>query len=321
MQMADPVVALKKRAHASAPATVANVSCGFDVFGFAVAHPADEVYVALNSSGEVTLAGIEGDGGMLPREAGKNTAAVAVINYLRTVHWPIGAAITLKKNLPLGSGMGSSAASAVAAVLAINALHPHPLPRPALLPFVLEAERMACGAAHADNAAPSLLGGFVLIRSYEPLDVVPIPCPASLRCVLVHPHIEVKTKDARLVMKQSVPLRDAITQWGNTAGLVAGLMKNDFSLIARSLEDVVAEPVRSLLIPDFYRIREEAKKAGALGCGISGSGPSLFALTQGEETANGVGRRIQELFRQAGLASDVFVSGINTEGGRVHEVV
>jgi homoserine kinase len=318
--MAESFLSGKSRAQASAPATVANVSCGFDVFGFAIHQPADEVTAQLNSSGEVTIK-TEGDGGALPQDVLKNTASVAVIGYLRAVNWPVGVALTLKKKLPLGSGMGSSAASAAAAVLAVNALHPQPLSRPELLPFVLEAERTACGAAHADNAAPALLGGFVLIRSYDPIDVVTIPCPASLCCVVVHPHIEIKTKDARRVMRASVPMRDAITQWGNTAGLVAGLMKNDFPLISRSLQDVVAEPVRAMLIPDFYLIQSEAKKAGALGCGISGSGPSLFALTDGHAAATVVGHRMQQLFRQAGVDSDLFISGINGEGGRVHGVV
>jgi homoserine kinase len=300
---------------------VANVSCGFDVFGFAVAEPVDEVRVELTASTEVKIESISGDGGLLPLDASRNTAGVAVQKFLAHTGWTTGVSIQLNKNLPLGSGMGSSAASAVAAVLAINALYPEPLPRNELLPFALEAERIACGAAHADNAAPALLGGFTLIRSYAPLDVISIACPLHLYCVLVHPHIEVKTKDARLVMKASVPMRDAITQWGNTAGLVAGLLQNDFGLIGRSLQDVVAEPVRAMLIPGFYTIQQQARKAGALGCGISGSGPSLFALTQGINLAHSVGQTIQAEFEKAGLRSDVFVSGINTTGGRVYDVV
>lgn len=316
MRMADP-----QTATASAPATVANVSCGFDVFGFAVEQPSDVVCIQLRAAPGVHIVSISGDHGLLPREAARNTAGVAVQHYLNHTGWKAGANIEVQKNLPLGSGMGSSAASAVAAVLAINALHPHPLPRRELLPFVLEAERIACGTAHADNAAPSLLGGFTLIRSYEPLDVVPINCPSDIRCVLVHPHLEVKTKEARQVLKTSVPLRDAITQWGNTAGLVAGLLTADYGLISRSLQDVVAEPARALLIPGFDAIRQRAAAAGALGCGISGSGPSLFALTRGTETAQAVGRAIQEAFAATGLRSDVFISAINTTGGRVYDVV
>lgn len=316
MRMANP-----KTATASAPATVANVSCGFDVFGFAVARPADEVRIALTPTTDVRIISITGDQGILPTDASKNTAGVAVQMYLSHTGWKTGVNLELRKNLPLGSGMGSSAASAVAAVLAINALHPQPMLRKDLLPFALEAERVACGAAHADNAAPSLLGGFTLIRSYNPLDVVRIACPPELHCVLVHPHIEVKTKDARNVMKTSVPMRDAITQWGNTAGLVAGLLTSDFELIGRSLQDVVAEPVRALLIPGFHRIQHRAKEVGALGCGISGSGPSLFALTRGSEAAHAVGHAIQTEFANAGLASDVFVSEINLTGGQVYDVV
>lgn len=316
MRMADP-----QTATASAPATVANVSCGFDVFGFAVEQPSDVVRIQLSTAPGVHIVSVSGDHGMLPREAARNTAGVAVQNYLTQTGWKTGAKIELQKNLPLGSGMGSSAASAVAAVLAINALHPDPLPRMALLPFALEAERIACGAAHADNAAPSLLGGFTLIRSYDPLDVVPITCPSDIRCVLVHPHLEVKTKDAREVLRTTVPLRDAVTQWGNTAGLVAGLLTADYALISRSLHDVVAEPVRALLIPGFDAIRQHAAAAGALGCGISGSGPSLFALTRGSETAQTVGHAIQDAFAATGLRSDVFISAINTTGGRVYDVV
>src|SRR5688572_30846351 len=172
--------------------------------------------------------------------------------------------------------MGSSAASSVAALVAINHLHDNPFQREQLLPFAMEAERVACGSAHADNVAPSLPGGFVLIRGYDPLDVVSIPTPENLFCTLVHPHLELKTQDSRQVLRSTIPLKDAITQWGNIAGLIAGLMKPDFGLIGRSLKDVVAEPVRALLIPGFDIIKEKAVGAGALGCGISGSGPTIF---------------------------------------------
>lgn len=306
-----------KTIRAFAPATVANVSCGFDVFGFAVDQPGDEVELTLTRGHEVFIKKIEGDGGRLPLDAGKNTAGVAVTAFLNALDTRQGVDITLFKNLPLGSGMGSSAASSVAALVAINHLMGEPFTKKELLPFAMEAERVACGSAHADNVAPSLLGGFVLVRSYSPLDVVSIPTPPELFCTLVHPQLELKTEDSRQVLRSSIPLKDAITQWGNIAGLVAGLMKPDFGLIGRSLKDVVAEPVRSLLIPDFQLMKEQAVEAGALGCGISGSGPTLFALSTEKQLACNVGKVIQQQFTKLNLKSEVYISRINDKGAKV----
>ena len=306
-----------KSIRASAPATVANVSCGFDIFGFAVEAPADEVEVFLTDTPGVVIKNIIGDGGRLPLEASRNTAGVGVEAFLKSVGSRYGAEIVLYKNLPLGSGMGSSAASSAAALVAINALHGDPLTREQLLPFAMEAERIACGSAHADNVAPSLLGGFVLIRGYQPLDVTSIPTPPDLFCTLVHPHIELKTEDSRRVLKLTIPMRDAVVQWGNIAGLVAGLMKPDYGLISRSLSDVVAEPVRSVLIPGFDEVKAQAGKSGALGCGISGSGPTIFALSREKETAELTGANIREQFARLGLESDVYVSPINQTGARI----
>jgi len=306
-----------KTVRAYAPATVANVSCGFDVFGFAVDQPGDEVELVLNKTTDVTIRRIEGDGGRLPLEAMKNTAGVAVNAFLKALDSRQGVEITLFKNLPLGSGMGSSAASSVAALVGINHLLGEPFTKKELLPFAMEAERVACGSAHADNVAPSLLGGFVLIRGYSPLDVVSIPTPPELFCTLVHPQLELKTEDSRQVLKTSVSLKDAITQWGNIAGLVAGLMKPDFGLISRSLKDVIAEPVRSLLIPGFDEMKARAAEAGALGCGISGSGPTLFALSTEKQLACNVGKAIQEQFEKLKLKSEVYISRINDRGAKV----
>lgn len=306
-----------KTIKAFAPATVANVSCGFDVFGFAVEQPADEVTLTLTKKPGVTITKISGDGGRLPLEAEKNTAGVAVLSFLKSIESDAGVEIELTKNLPLGSGMGSSAASAAAALAGINYLLGEPLSRRELLPFAMESERIACGSAHADNVAPSLLGGFVLIRGYEPLDVVSIPTPENLFCTLVHPHLELKTQDSRQVLRSTIPLKDAITQWGNIAGLVAGLMKPDFGLIGRSLKDVVAEPVRALLIPGFDVIKEKAVEAGALGCGISGSGPTIFALSTEKEIAIRTGKVIQQEFKKLKLESETYISKINTIGAKV----
>ena len=310
---------MMKSAKAIAPATVANVSCGFDIFGFAVEAPADEVILTLKKEPGVVIKTITGDGGKLPLESDRNTSGVAVEAFLKEVDSDQGVEIVLHKKLPLGSGMGSSAASSVAALVAINHLFDDRYSREQLLPFAMEAERIACGSAHADNVAPSLLGGFVLIRGYDPLDVTRIPTPANLYCTLVHPHLELKTSDSRRVLKSSIPLKDAITQWGNIAGLVVGLMKPDYGLIMRSLSDVVAEPIRSVLIPGFDAIKAAAIRGGALGCGISGSGPTIFALSTEYSIANKVAETIQQQFSNMKLRSDVFVSKINDEGARIVE--
>ncbi len=306
-----------KKIKAFAPATVANVSCGFDVFGFAVDAPGDEVIMHLKDEPGVVITKITGDQGRLPLEAERNTSGVAVQAFLKAIKSDQGVSIELNKYLPLGSGMGSSAASSVAALVAINQLMNEPFTREQLLPFAMEAERIACGSAHADNVAPSLLGGFVLIRGYDPLDVTQIPVPDKLFCTLVHPHLELKTEDSRRVLKPTISIKDAITQWGNIAGLVVGLMKPDYGLISRSLKDVVAEPIRSVLIPGFDTIKASAIKAGALGCGISGSGPTIFVLSNDSATATKAGEAIQQEFLNINLKSEMYVSKINQTGARI----
>jgi len=309
----------KRSVKVFAPASIGNVSCGFDVLGLSVQSPGDEVFISLNESDEVTMKSIVGDDGRLPLEASKNTAGVAVIEFLKSIGSKQGAEIDLYKNLPLGSGMGSSAASAVAAVVAINHLMGEPLKREDLLPFVMEAERVACGSAHADNVAPSLLGGLILIRQNHPLDIISIPTPKELVCVLVHPHVEVKTKDARSVLKSTISLKDGITQWANTAALVAGMMKDDYELIGRSLVDVVAEPLRSDLIPGFANVKKTAMQNGALGCGISGSGPTIFCLCKGTTNAQKAGNAIQQEFNNMKLESEIYISEVNRKGAYIIE--
>jgi homoserine kinase len=257
---------------------------------------------------------ISGDGGRLPREPDRNTAAVAAAGLLRSIDFPFGVEIALEKQMPLSSGLGSSAASAVAAVFATNELAGAPLGPREMLPFTMEAERAACGSAHADNVAPALFGGFVLIRSYDPLDVVRLPVPPGITCAIAHPHTELRTEDARRVLKKEIPLAAATRQWGNLAALVAALFSGDMPLLSRSLQDVVAEPARSLLIPGFDAVKVAAREAGALGCSISGSGPSVFALCVGEAQARAAGRAMVDAFARAGLASDLFVSAVNTKG-------
>lgn len=301
-----------------APATVANVACGFDIFGFAVDTPGDRITLTLRDEPGVRITDIIGDDGRLPREAHRNTAGIAIQAYLRHMNQPdLGVDAVLYKQMPLGSGLGSSAASAVAGVFAINELLDRPLTTRQLIPFAMEGERIACGSAHADNVGPSLLGGFVVIRSYQPLDVIQIETQAHLFCTLVHPDIEVNTKDARFILKNEVSLKNTITQMGNVAGLIAGLMTPDYDLISRSLVDVIIEPVRSILIPEFHEVKQAALENGALGCSLSGSGPSMFALSRDAETARRVGAAMQQAFLSVGITSESYVSEINRQGPKV----
>jgi homoserine kinase len=300
-----------------APATVANVACGFDIFGFAVDNPGDEVVLTKSESAEVRITAIHGDEGRLPLNAEKNTASVAIKALLQHLQYDKGFDIELYKKMPLGSGLGSSAASAVAGVYAANMLLGSPLTPQQLLPFAMEGERLACGTAHADNVAPALMGGFVLVRSYDPLDVIKIPVPGNLYCTIVHPDIEVNTKDARDILKSQIPLKSAVIQSGNAAGLIAGLIQQDLALIGRSLQDVIIEPVRSLLIPGFEEAKKAILNAGALGCSISGSGPSIFALSADRETATKAGAAVKQVFQQLSISSQTYVSKINQEGPRV----
>lgn len=298
-----------------APATVANVSCGFDIFGFAIEEPGDVVEIQRRDAPGVVIKDIFGDEGRLPRKAEKNTVTGVMLHLLKHLEInDFGCEVTLHKNMPLGSGMGSSAASAVAGVVAMNELLGCPLSRTELLPFAMEGERIASGSAHADNVGPALLGGFVIIRSYAPLDIFSIPVPKDLYCTLVHPDIEINTKDARYILRDEVSLKNTISQMGNVAGLVAGLMKEDYDLISRSMVDVIIEPVRSILIPEFNFVKQAALDNGALGCSISGSGPSMFALSRGVENARKVGAAMQKTFFNAGIDSSSHVSLINKGG-------
>jgi len=305
---------MKESIKVFAPATVANVSCGFDVLGFAVDAPGDEVILRKTPGSGLKIKSITGDEGRLTKDPLKNTVGVSISNFLYKIGSDQGIEIELNKKMPLGSGLGSSAASSVAGVFAVNELLGRPLTQEELLPFAMEGERIACGSAHADNVAPSLIGGFVLIRSYSPLDVVKIPTPSDLYATLIHPHIEVQTKDARSILKKQIQLKDAVIQWGNVGGLIAGLMLSDYGLIGRSMQDVIVEPVRSILIPGFEEVKQSALDAGALGCGISGSGPSLFALSTSEATAHNVAQAMTRAFDAINIGSDIFVSKINHNG-------
>ena len=303
---------------AFAPATVANVASGFDVLGFAVANPGDTVEARRHAGGGVTLRDITGDGGRLPR-GDDNTAVVAVRALLARLGEPFGVDLVLHKGMPLASGLGSSAASAAAALHAVNRLAGDPLAPAELLPCALAAERVAAGAGHADNAAPALLGGFVLIRSSDPLDVVRLPVPPGLAAALLSPDVEIPTAAARQILRKQIRLTDAVAQWGNLAALVASLYTGDLELMGRSLCDVVAEPVRAVLIPGFAAVKMAASATGAIGCSISGAGPAVFALAESKSRATVVGEAMQAAFRAAGLNPELYVSEINRSGARVME--
>ncbi len=302
-----------------APATVANVACGFDSLGFAIDAPGDRVTVRKSTTPGLRITTITGDNGKLPLDPRKNTAGVSALALLEKLGETSGVEMEIHKQMPLGSGLGSSSASSAASVLAVNKLLGSPFTREELLIFAMEGEKAACGVAHADNAAPSLLGGFILIRSYNPLDIVRLPHPDELWCSVIHPHVEILTEDARNVLRRRVRLEDAVVQWSNLGGLIAGLFQSDYELIGRSLNDIIFEPVRSLLIPGFEIMKSEAMKAGALGCSISGSGPSVFALCRGETSARRVAQSMLEGLQNAGLQGDIFVSQINSRGARVEE--
>lgn len=301
-----------------APATVANVVCGFDVLGFAMNEPGDEVIMRLTDTPGIVISKITGDNGRLPLDPKKNTVSVSVDHYLGSIGMTgIGIDIELHKKMPIGSGLGSSSASTVAGLFAAKTLLEDKTDVVKLLPFARKGEEMACGHGHADNVAPALLGGFVLIRSYEPLDVIKLPHPKNLYCAIVFPDVDVPTREARQIIRNKIQMKDAITQWGNIAGLVSGLFMNDFDLIGRSMQDVLVEPVRSMLIPDFYKMREMAMETGAVSFGISGSGPSVFAFTKDEQTAMQITQKLKQHLAKLNIGSNTYVSSINDEGPKV----
>lgn len=300
-----------------APATSANIGPGFDLLGVAIDGLGDTVTVRRHASPGVVIEHIEGDDGRLPREADKNTAGIAARETLRLLGVEDGVVLRLEKGLPLGSGLGSSAASAVAAAWAVNVLFGQPLSKEALLHPCLVAEA-SVGGWHADNVGPALLGGFLLIRSYDPLDIIQLPTPSNLFFVLVTPDYELLTQMAREVLPKSVSLKQHIANNGNLAALVAALFKNSPALLGRAVEDCIVEPARAPLIPGFAAVKAAALDAGALGCSISGAGPTLFALTDEREKANRIARAMQDAFQAHGhLSSRIHVAPVDTQGVRI----
>lgn len=306
-------------ATAFAPASVSNLAVGFDLLGHPIAATGDRVTVTRRSSPGVVMGAVTGCAGPLPSDPAANTAGAALLALLADHAPELGVEVAIDKGIPLGSGIGGSAASAVAAVVAANALIPEPLPTAELLPYALVGEAVASGAVHGDNVAPSLLGGLVLVRSAEPPDVVALPSPTSLRCVLVLPRLRLDTRVARAVLPAEVPMRDLVHQCGNLAGVVAGCFSGDVALIGRSLRDVVVEPHRAALIPGFGEVQAAAMKAGALGCSISGAGPSVFAWCDGDAVAERAREAMVAAFERAGVEANGWVSPVDGPGARLEE--
>jgi len=305
-----------KKITIQAPATIANLVCGFDVLGLALEAPYDVMTLELHEQPGLLIQHVDGYG--LPTIPEENVAGAALIAMLEQITDAPGLKLTIDKRIMPGSGLGSSAASAAGAVFAANQLLGKNFSANDLIRFAMFGEKVASGVKHADNITPCLLGGVTLIRSILPLDVISLDAPAMFITV-VHPQIEVRTSDARQILKKEVPLKLAIKQWGNIAALVAGLMQGDHDLIGRSLEDVIIEPARSILIPGFDRIKKACLEVGALGGGISGSGPSIFMLSKSQQTALEVEKVMQEIYKEIGIDFRTYVTSLNKKGITITE--
>jgi len=297
------------------PATVANVSCAFDVMGFAVDGAGDMMSFE-KFTGKGVKIHMKGNS-ELPEEPEHNVAGVVALAMLKTQSPGFGILIEIEKGIRPGSGMGSSGASAAGTAFGMNKLLGEPFDKKELVKFAMLGEALASGTPHPDNVTPAIYGGFTLIRSVNPLDIIPLNIPRELVASIIHPDIEVKTQNARNVLKKSITLKDAVIQWGNIAALVSGLYSEDYDLIARSMNDAIVEPVRSMLIPLFDKVKEAALENGALGCSISGSGPSVFALSKGMETAQKVSKAMAKVYESTDIPVDDYTSGINKEGIKI----
>ncbi|WP_235298442.1 homoserine kinase [Portibacter marinus] len=295
-----------------APASVANVACGYDVLGFALEQPGDEIIIRKKDTKGFVISTITG--GKLPYDPMKNTAGYTAIKLLEYLEYEGGIEMEIHKKMPFGSGLGSSAASAAAGAMAVNEILGRPLSKSELLPFAVLGEQIADGAYHADNVAPSLLGGMILIRDTPSLDFYKIYIPRGLHIVVIHPHIEILTKDSRGILKDKVEMSKHIAQSSNLAGLILGMQTSNFDLIRNSLTDVIIEPQRAHLIPQFYKVKNAALSEGVLGCSISGAGPSIFAICDNSLIAENAANAMQRVFSDSKIESTIFHSKINKEG-------
>jgi homoserine kinase len=299
-----------------APATVANLVCGFDILGMALSAPFDEMTLKLTDKPGLVIQ--HTDEFNLPEEPEKNVSGAALMALMEEYEKPLGFHLTIHKNIKPGSGLGSSAASSAGAVVAANHLLGNIFSKEDLVRFAMNGEKIAGGVKHADNVSPCIYGGVTLIRSIFPLDIIPLNAP-SLFITIVHPQIEVRTSDSRQILRKEVQLKNAIKQWGNIGGLIVGFMQNDFDLIGRSMEDVIIEPVRSILIPGFDEVKSKCKEAGSIGGGISGSGPSIFMLSKDESTAKQLEKIMKDIYERIGVDYKTYVTSINKEGVKIVE--
>lgn len=297
------------------PATVANVSCGFDAMGFALDGLGDEMIFQKNTTGDVKITKIEG--AVLPFESAKNAAGFVAQKMLQDANASFGVDIEIYKRYKPGSGLGSSAASSSGSAFALNQLLGAPFSKLELVKYAMLGEEVACGSQIADNVSAALYGGFVLVRSYQPLDVISIPTPDDLWVTVIHPQVELKTEEGRKVLPKEVPLKKAVTQWANVGGLISGLHSGDYDLIGRSIKDVIVEPARKQFIPHFDAVQKGAIEGGALAAGISGSGPTIFALSKGANQAQKVAQIMDDIYQSKGIEYHIYVSKIGTQGVRV----
>ena len=300
-----------------APATVSNVGPGFDIMGFALQEPGDVLILKTNNSGSIRI--YNNSGMDIPDDPCKNIASVALKSLLKKLNTSQGFDMYFESKIKPGSGIGSSGASCTAAVFGANLLLGNPFTPMELIPYALEGEKMSSGSLHADNIAPALLGGFVVIRSYDPLDIIPLPVPGDLKCVVVHPFIEIKTADSRSILPVKVDLKSAVSQCGNVAGLISGIISSDYYLIYRSLKDEFAEPYRAKLIPGYLKLKDLLRENISCGCNISGSGPSVFVLTHTPEIIDEIITKMKSVYTELEIKYTIYSTGISEMGARIYE--
>ena len=297
------------------PATISNLSCGFDVLGLCLETIGDYMEIIKSKKKGIYITSIMGE--KIPYDVKKNVAGVASEALIDSLKPDFGFEIKIDKKIKPGSGIGSSAASSVGAVVGINHLLGNPFKLKELIPYALEGEKLACGSKHADNVAPAILGGITLVRSTKPIDVIKLPIPKNLKAVIIHPKIEIKTADARKVLDKSIPLEKASQYWANLGAFVSSLYENNYELMKKSIVDNIIEPKRSQLIPMFDSLKQIANDNDSIGCGISGSGPSVFSLANGLKTAKIINNSFKKIYEETGIPFKTYVSDINNSGVKI----
>ncbi len=299
------------------PATVANLSCGYDILGLCLEHIGDEITVRKIKKKGIYIRKMKGFD--LPLDAKKNAAGASALALLKKLDIDFGFEIDIFKIVKPGSGIGSSASSAAGSVVAINHLLGNPFSKKQLIQFAMEGERAACGSAIADNVSPAILGGFTLVKSANPLDILSLPTPKDLFVVILHPQIEIKTNDSRKILPNKILLTDSVKQSANLGSFVSALYESDYDLLSRSLHDIIVEPYRSKLIPYFKDVKQISIQNGSLGCGISGSGPSIFSICKGAVIAKKIAREISVFYDTTSIKFHTFITKVNTTGVRIKQ--